>query len=57
MAGGLEMFIDGAGFEDLAGLNQVKLKTVQGTVREFLGPALSRKCRFLLQSYFVLGNC
>jgi len=47
MGGGLEMFIDGAGFDDMPKLNQVKFKTVQGEAKELVGPALNRKCQRL----------
>ena len=43
MGGGMEMFIDGEGFDDMPALNQVKFLTVQGEPKELIGPPLNRK--------------
>lgn len=42
MGGGLEMFIDGEGFDDMPIINQVKFKTVQGEPNELAGPPLNQ---------------
>ena len=43
MAGGLEFFIDGEGYDDLPSLNQVKFLTLQGDPAEFKGNTLNSK--------------
>ena len=45
-AGGLEFFIDGAGFDDEPHLNSVMFTNEQDTPQLFGGPALESKCSF-----------
>jgi len=54
MGGGLEMFIDGEGFDDMPALNQVKFLTVQGEPKELIGPPLNQDDQ--IQSATVLGR-
>jgi len=41
MAGGLEFFIDGKGLDDMPMINQVQLKTIQGTPAILIGKPLN----------------
>lgn len=43
MAGGLEFFVDGAGFDDLPNINSVMFEPTQTDPNLFAGPALNSK--------------
>ena len=43
MAGGLEFFIDGKGFDDMPVINQVQFTTLQGNPTLMIGKALNSK--------------
>ena len=43
MAGGLEFFVDGAGFDDLPNINSMMFEPTQTDPNLFAGPALNSK--------------
>jgi hypothetical protein len=43
MAGGLEFFVDGKGFDDMPIINQVQYDNLQGTAVTKIGKALNSK--------------
>jgi len=44
MAGGLEFFIDGEGFDDQPHISSVMFVPTQGEATELIGPPLNSKC-------------
>ena len=46
MAGGLELYIDGAGFDDQPHINSVMFTNTEGEAVTLKGPALNSKCLF-----------